>query len=121
MADTRPIVSTPKDREKWRQPDDPGPKKFGDINVSQDSRLSKIIAWVAGLASIIVSGCALAIASKFWLINDSQIRIEEKIDAANQVQNIQFSQMDRRMIAVEGRVGAIEQRQIEAQNQRARP
>lgn len=102
------------------QPDDPGPRKFGDNHV-RDSRLSKIILWIAGIASVITATGCIAFVSKFFQMSDSQVRIEGKIDAANQIQGLQFNQIDQRMRGLENRVGAIEQRQIDAQNSRARP
>lgn len=120
-VETRPPVSTTADHQRWRQPDDPGPRKFGDNNVSKDSRLTTIINWIMGVSSIVIAAASIAAVSRFFDIGDSQVRMEGKIDLSNEVQSIQFSQMDRRMSAVENRVGAIEQRQIDAQNLRARP
>lgn len=121
-VDTKPVASTPADHAQWEvERKLRGDSKFGDVSVTKDSRVTTIIMWVMGVASIITAAAAVAAVSRFFQMGDSQVRMEGKIDLANQVQTIQFSQLDRRMGALEGRVGTIEQRQIDAQNARARP
>lgn len=89
--------------------------------MTRDSRLTTIIMWIAGVASVLTAAGAIAILTKFFQMSDTLIRVETKVSASNELQVLQFSQMDRRMGALEGRVGSIEQRQIDAQNLRARP
>lgn len=124
--ETGKLASTPADHAQWEvehklRGESNGPRKFGDMTVNKDSRLTKIILWVAGLSSVLIAAAAVAAVSRFFQMGDTLVRVESKVDLANQVQTIQFSQMDRRMGSLENRVGAIEQRQIDAQNLRARP
>lgn len=111
--DTQPAVSTPEDHKKWRQPDDPGPRKFGDVKV-KDPRVSPIINWLA------VIGGGLVTAGLIWLISTSNnvdkqvgILLARPIPVSKEQYDSDLSEIKREMSTIKNDVKDIQIKQAE--------